>query len=176
MRPWYYCSDFWLHTGLNMTTSPAKLVCWIWLGFWPVYNSIWWTDGHPFHQRSQHASVPAPLRCEPRCWHVWSSVALLPRLCRQWERDVHSPTRGTESSQASASCLHFCCFINRWTSIPSTFPTLLVTVSAPLTCLKLKDSVEIGDKLFNSHERSKVTKVFSLVNKVLKLNFNSLCF
>jgi len=42
--------------------------------------------------------------------------------------------------------------------------------------VRLKDSVEIGDKLFNSHERSKVTKVLSLVNKVLKLNFNSLCF
>jgi len=41
--------------------------------------------------------------------------------------------------------------------------------------VRLKDSVQIGDELFNSHERSKVTKVLSLVNKVLKLNFNSLC-
>jgi len=37
----------------------------------------------------------------------------------------------------------------------------------------LKGSVEKGDKHFNSPKSSKVKKVFSLLNKAVRLNFSS---
>ena len=43
----------------------------------------------------------------------------------------------------------------------------------PLPADKLKGSVEKGHKRFNSPKSSKVKKVFSLLNKAVRLNFSS---